>query len=56
VGLYRAPTEESMSTLPYVYLSPPKTALLYNDDRVFLYGKPSRIKRAIVSCDNLNWK
>ena len=33
-----------------------KTAILSFEDRVFLYGKPSRISRAITACKNTTWR
>jgi hypothetical protein len=33
-----------------------KSALLFYEDRVFLYGKPSRINRAVLSCKSNAWR
>lgn len=33
-----------------------QSAKLFYEDRVFLYGKQSRIDRAVETCKNVKWK
>ncbi len=46
-GLYRVPRKSVKAILPYVFISPPGSVILERGDRVFVYGKPSRITRAL---------
>merc|ERR1712000_680498 len=49
-GLYRAPQPRLKSWLPYIFISPPPNTILGYNDKVFLYGKPSRATRAVEAC------
>mmetsp|Transcript_3342 Transcript_3342/g.5229 ORF Transcript_3342/g.5229 Transcript_3342/m.5229 type:complete len:1450 (-) Transcript_3342:361-4710(-) len=50
-GIYRAANPKARAILPYVYISPPPSTILGQNDRVFLYGKPSRLARAQIAIE-----
>ena len=52
-GLYRTPRKEVKAILPYVFISAPATVVLERGDRVFVYGKPSRIARALNAINHM---
>jgi len=53
-GLYRIPRKSVKAILPYVFISPPASVILERGDRVFVYGKPSRITRAINAIKHMD--
>ena len=52
-GIYRHPRKDVRASLPYVFISSPATVELHRGDRVFVYGKPSRITRALNSINEM---
>lgn len=53
-GLYRIPLKSVKAILPYVFISPPSTVVLHRGDRVFVYGKPTRISRALNAINHMD--
>ena len=53
-GLYRIARKQVKAILPYVFISPPATVVLERGDRVFVYGKPSRISRALNAINQID--
>eukprot|EP00603_Paraphysomonas_imperforata_P000821 CAMPEP_0114413554 /NCGR_PEP_ID=MMETSP0103-20121206/918_1 /TAXON_ID=37642 ORGANISM="Paraphysomonas imperforata, Strain PA2" /NCGR_SAMPLE_ID=MMETSP0103 /ASSEMBLY_ACC=CAM_ASM_000201 /LENGTH=542 /DNA_ID=CAMNT_0001581639 /DNA_START=26 /DNA_END=1654 /DNA_ORIENTATION=- len=49
LGLYRAPQKRLGSMFPYLYLSPPGCAELYESDKAFVFGAYSRLTSALES-------
>mmetsp|Transcript_12619 Transcript_12619/g.13030 ORF Transcript_12619/g.13030 Transcript_12619/m.13030 type:complete len:383 (+) Transcript_12619:2-1150(+) len=47
-GLYRAPSIHMRAILPYVYICPPPASILAKYDKIFVFGKPSRLARALL--------
>lgn len=52
-GLYRAPQRNLGASLPYVYISPPPSALIGKGDRVYLFGSNRALMKAIKACQDL---
>lgn len=51
MGLYRSPIRNSGALIPYVYISPPPDAIVYEDDKIFVFGSHQNINRALCQAD-----
>ena len=51
MGLYRSPIKHSGALIPYVFISPPPDAIVYEDDKIFVFGSHQNINRALCQAD-----
>jgi hypothetical protein len=49
LGLYRYPRKQIGAMLPFVFNSPPADTILYESDKIFLFGGTKSIQKAIAS-------
>ena len=51
IGIYRAPSEEAMSVLPFVYLSPRSECEMQQDDKIYVFANPYTLQKCLVVLD-----
>lgn len=51
MGLYRSPLKNSGALIPYVYICPFPDDIVYEDDKIFVFGSHQNINRALCQAD-----